>query len=215
MSYVRTRIKICGVRTPEIAAVAAECGADMIGLNFVPSSPRFVEPKRAVELMFALPPGVTTVGVVRDLSVEAFCDLEETCPCQVFQLHGAETEETVRACGPDVIRAVRFDAETAGADLARWGAIDEVAAILIDGSEGGDGTALDWARLAEILERLENDKPVLLAGGLTPDNVADAIRAVRPYAVDVASGVEHERGVKDAALIRAFCEAVRSADAGG
>lgn len=207
----RTRIKICGIRTPESAAAAFDAGADAIGFVFVRSSARFITPEDAAEIMSGLPVFAATVGVFVNHSVEAFCDVEETCPTNYSQLQGTEDERTVRQCGPGVIRALRYDAATIDSDLARWDAVDEVDAILIDGSVGGEGTAFDWSALAPRLERIS--KPVILAGGLTAANVGDAIRAVRPYAVDVSSGVERERGVKDHALIEAFCLAVRRADA--
>ncbi len=207
----RTRIKICGIRDAETALVAGDCGADAIGLVFVRSSPRFIEPEDAYEIMANLPPLVSSVGVFMNHSLDAFSDIEETCPTTLSQLHGNEDEKLVRRCGPGVIRGIRYDAATIAAELARWEALDEVDAILVDGSAGGEGQAFDWSGLAAAVENVS--KPIFLAGGLTPENVGEAIRAVRPYAVDVSSGVEREKGVKDPALIEAFCEAVRRADA--
>lgn len=208
----RTRIKICGIRDEDAAIAAIEAGADALGFVFVRSSVRFIDPADAWSIASALPPFVSSVGVFMNTSVDHFCDVEEICPTTLAQLHGNEDEATVRQCGPGVIRGVRFDADTIDADLARWDAIDEVDAILVDGSAGGEGTTLDWQRLAQALAPIS--KRIILAGGLTPANVGDAIRTVRPYAVDVSSGVEKERGVKDPALIEAFCDAVRDADRG-
>jgi phosphoribosylanthranilate isomerase len=188
---------------------AVDSGADAVGFMFVRSSVRFVEPEEAAAIMWALPPLMTTVGVYMNASVDTFADIEAVCPTHYAQLHGNEDEPTVRACGP-VIKAVRYDPATIRHELERWGAIDEVDAILVDGSAGGEGTALDWQGLAAAAEDIST--PLILAGGLTPKNVGEAIGAVRPYAVDVSSGVERERGVKDAALIEAFCRAVREAD---
>lgn len=207
----RTRVKICGVKDVETALAAARAGADAVGLMFVERSPRAIDAETGRAIMGALPPLVTPVGVVADLSVDAFCDLEGECPAPLFQLHGAEDERTVQACGPGVIKAFRFDAATIDSQLARWGSMDEVDAVLIDGSAGGAGESFDWSALAPKLEGF--DKPVFLAGGLDADNVAEAIRAVRPYAVDVSSGVESSPGVKDVDKIRAFCARVREADA--
>lgn len=207
----RTRIKICGVRTEEAAFAAVDAGADAIGLVFVPDTPRTVDPDEAFALMSLLPPLVGAVGVFRDASVDDFIEIEQRCPTSWVQLHGNEPERVVRECGPGVIRAVRFDPQTIGHELRRWNAIDEVDAILIDGSAGGKGVAFDWAALPPLLGGI--DKRVIIAGGLHPGNVAQAIRACRPYAVDVSSGVESSPGVKDAAKIRAFCDAVRAADA--
>jgi len=208
----RTRIKVCGIRDADAAKVAAECGADAVGFVFVRSSARFITPEDAYEIMAGLPPLVSSVGVFMNHSLDTFSDIEETCPTTLSQLHGSEDEKLVRQCGPGVIRGIRFDAATIATELARWGALEEVDAILVDGSAGGEGQAFDWSGMAAPMGQVS--KPIFLAGGLTPENVGEAIRAVRPYAVDVSSGVERERGVKDAALIEAFCDAVRRADAG-
>jgi phosphoribosylanthranilate isomerase len=209
---VRTRIKICGIRSPEIARAGVDAGADALGFVFVRSSPRSIEPEEAWAMIGGLPPLVSTVGVFVNAPIDAFCDIEERCPTTYSQLQGNEEIPLVRQCGPGVIKAIRYDAATIRDDLARWDGIDEVDAILVDGSAGGLGESFDWSGLATHLTGVS--KPVVLAGGLTPGNVAEAIRAVRPFAVDVSSGVEMERGVKDPALIEAFCEAVREADRG-
>ncbi len=208
----RTRIKICGIRTAEIAHAAVDAGADALGFVFVQSSPRFIEPEEAWGIIGGLPPLVGTVGVFVNAPIDAFCDIEERCPTTYSQLQGNEEIPLVRRCGPGVIKAIRYDAATVREDLARWDEIDEVDAILVDGSAGGLGESFDWSGLAPHLAGIT--KPVILAGGLTPGNVAAAIRAARPFAVDVSSGVERERGVKDPGLIEAFCEAVRGADRG-
>ncbi|HLO42261.1 MAG TPA: phosphoribosylanthranilate isomerase [Phycisphaerales bacterium] len=207
----RTRIKICGIRDEENARAAADAGADAIGFMFYRESPRYIAPEDAREIMDILPPMVSTVGVFVNPSIEKFCDAEETCPTNYVQLHGQEDEELVRQCGPWLLRAIRYDAATIRAELERWDEIDEVDAILVDGSLGGQGVSLDWNGLAEAARGIRT--PIYLAGGLTPENVGEAIRIVRPYGVDVSSGVEIDRGVKDPAKIRAFCEAVRAADA--
>lgn len=209
---VRTRVKICGIRDAESAEVAAGAGADAVGFVFVEGTPRYIRPEQAAAIMYALPPMVTSVGVVRDLSVDAFCALEQRCPCELMQMHGSEDEKTVAACGPGVIRAIRFDAATIADELKRWGRLAEVGAILVDGSAGGTGETFDWSRLADAVAATPSPKPIIVAGGLNPDNVADAVRAVRPWAVDVSSGVESAPGVKDHGAIRAFCESVREAD---
>lgn len=210
---VRTRIKVCGIKDTESASVAAEAGADAIGFILVPKLPRTIEPEDAAAIMYALPPMVNSVGVVRNLSVDEFADLEQRCPCELMQLHGDEDDKTVAACGPGVIKAFRFDAESIGTELRRWCRLPEVSAILVDGSAGGAGESFEWARLADAMTALPLPKPIIVAGGLGPDNVGDAIRACRPWAVDVSSGVESAPGVKDHGAIRAFCEAVREADA--
>lgn len=207
----RTRIKICGLRDADTALIAAECGADAIGLVFAPNSPRYVDPERAWEIASFLPPFVATVGLFVNPSPEQVDEVREQCPVDFVQLHGQESEPVVRDCGPMVIKAVRFDPATIEAELRRWSRFEEIEAILVDGSAGGEGVALDWRALADVQDAC--DHPIILAGGLTPENVGEAIRIVRPWAVDVSSGVERERGVKDPALIAAFCRAVREADA--
>lgn len=207
-----TRIKICGITDEEGLFAAADSGADAVGFVFHPKSRRFIEPEDAFELTGFLPPFVASVALFVDAAVEKFMEMEETCPTTLSQLHGQESEETVKACGPGVIKAVRFDPSTIERELKRWNAIDEVDAILIDGSAGGEGQSFDWSALAPFRAGLT--KPLILAGGLTTANVAEAIRLVRPFAVDVSSGVERdgEPGRKDPALIAAFCRAVRKAD---
>lgn len=209
----RTRIKICGVRTLETARAAIDSGADAVGFVFYKSSLRFIEPEDAWPIINRLPPMVTTVGLFVNASFDDYADTEQMCPTDFGQLHGQETEKTVRACGPRIIKAIRFDAATVRDDLARWAEMEEVDAILVDGSSGGQGVALDWQSLADARDSA-GEKPIILAGGLTPANVGEAIRIVRPFAVDVSSGVETpgRPGEKDPALIQAFCAAVRRAD---
>lgn len=207
----RTRIKICGVRDERTALAAIGAGADAIGFVFVRSSPRFIEPREAYEILRGLPPFVATVGVFMNTPADAYAEIEQACPTTHAQLHGSEDESLVRACSP-VIKAVRYARETIAEDLGRWDRCDGVEAILIDGPAPGAGVPFQWSQLAPLIRGLS--KPVILAGGLTPENVAEAIREVRPYGVDVSSGVERSRGVKDPGLVRAFCDAVRAADSG-
>lgn len=207
----RTRIKICGITSEEAALAAVDAGADALGFVFVERTPRYIEPERAFEIMSALPPLVSTVGVFRDAELDEFIEIEQRCPTDFSQLHGSEEETLVRACGPRVIRGFRFDAATIERELARWDALEEVDALLVDGSAGGTGETFDWAGLAGPMARVST--PVMIAGGLHAQNVGEAIAACRPYGVDVSSGVEAEPGVKDPAKVRAFCRAVRAADA--
>lgn len=207
----RTRIKICGLTTEDAVRAAADAGADAVGFVFVRSSPRFIEPADAWTLLRAVPPMVVSVGLFVNPAPDEYAEAEEICPTDFSQLHGQETEKTVRQCGPRIIKAVRYDPATIASELARWAAVEEVDAILVDGSSGGQGLALDWTGLAREKHHA-GDKPIILAGGLTPENVAQAVGVVRPYAVDVSSGVERSPGVKDARLIGAFCAAVRAAD---
>lgn len=206
----RTRVKICGVRDPETALIAVEHGADALGLVFAATSPRRVDPEVAWEIISYLPPFVASVGLFVDPTPDDFAAVRDACPFDIAQLHGSEDEALAEHLGPLLIKAIRFDAATIAHELARWSAVDSLCAVLIDGSAGGEGKTFDWHALTDAAPNC--DHPIILAGGLTPDNVADAIRAVRPYAVDVSSGVESSRGVKDPARIRAFCQAVRDAD---
>lgn len=206
---MRTRIKICGVRNPDVAQAAIDAGADAVGFIFVRSSVRYIEPEAAAEIMLGLPPFVSSVGVFMNSSIDAFADIEEICPTSHTQLHGSEDEALVAQCAP-VIRGIRYLPDTIAHDLDRWTRDDNVEALLIDGPTPGEGIAFQWEDLAPLIDNIS--KPIFLAGGLTPENVGEAIRILRPYGVDVSSGVESERGIKDTRLINAFCDAVRQAD---
>lgn len=197
-----TLIKICGIRSARMADVAINAGADAIGLVIdVPDSPRTMTIDEAAAVAATLPPHVMQIAVVRDADPEIAGRWRGTW----FQLHGAEDEQTVArfARSKHVIRGIRFDPD----EVLRWNASPDVNILLIDGSAGGRGEAFRHEQLAELMPRLT--KPIVLAGGLTPDNVAAAIATIRPFAVDVSSGVESAPGVKDEGLIRAFCQAVR------
>lgn len=207
---MRTRIKICGVRDIDAAMAAAEGGADAIGLVFAEGSPRRVSYDEAAEIASATPSFVTTVGLFVDADPAEIAEARAACGFHAAQLHGSEDEATAQACGPGVIKAIRFDETTIERELERWSRAAGVSAILVDGSAGGMGEAFDWRALAAAQEASE--KPIILAGGLTPETVAEAIRVVRPFAVDVSSGVESARGVKDPVRIAAFCAAVREAE---
>lgn len=209
----RTRIKVCGIKEEIALFAAADAGADAVGFVFHPGSVRFIEPEEAFELASFLPPFVSTVGLFVDAPLEKFMAMEEICPTSFTQLHGKEREDLVKQCGPGVIKTVRFDPATITKELAKWDAIPEVDAILIEvavGGGGGSGSKFDWKTLAEPLASIK--KPLILGGDLTPDNVGDAIRAVRPFGVDVSAGVEDQPGVKSPELIVAFCNAVQRAD---
>ena len=222
---MRTRVKICGVRDPHTALVAVECGADAIGLVFASGSPRTVTVEEAWEIVGALPPFVTSVGLFVSAKPDKYLAVLEEVAFDMGQLHGTENEPTVRACGPSIIKAVQYKPDTIEAELRKWGRVEEIDAVLVDGGPGGTGEQADWGHLAKLQFGAEDPDdgpddwnpacvhPMILAGGLTPENVGDAIRAVRPWAVDVSSGVEREKGEKDFGLIKAFCDAVREADA--
>ncbi|MFI4916666.1 MAG: hypothetical protein ACIAS6_09200 [Phycisphaerales bacterium JB060] len=206
----RTRIKICGVRDLKTAEVAADAGADAIGLDFRPGASSHVEPHMAADILAALPPMTTAVAVYADPTLDDFLDTEAVCPAPYSQLHGKEKNNLVRRIGPDAIKTVRYDASTIDADLRHWAGIEEVSAVLVEAPNG-----TDWESLAPKLSRsiALSQARVILAGQLTPDNVAGVIKAARPWGVSVSRGVE-SAGAKDPARIREFCKAVLTADAG-
>ncbi|MEM6551403.1 MAG: phosphoribosylanthranilate isomerase [Planctomycetota bacterium] len=222
----RTRIKICGLKDPASIDVAVSAGADALGLVFVEASPRAVTPDQAVGLAGRVPAMVEPVGLFVDEPVESVLSVVERVGLRSVQLHGREGPGYVRRLkagrvGLKVVKALSFDADEVGPTLEVWrGEHQLVDGLLWDappsgGLTGGTGHTLDWAALAALRDagRLEGLAPMILAGGLTPGNVGDAVFRLRPYAVDVSSGVESERGVKDAGKIAAFCAAVRAADA--
>jgi len=209
--HPRTRIKVCGITTHEAAQAAVDAGADAIGFIFVKDSPRYIEPEQAAAIMYALPPFVSAVGVVQDLDVDAFCALEYACPAHTMQLHGREPVDVVAACGPGVIKAFKYEDATIDSQLTRWAKIDEVDALLIDGSTGGTGESFNWKNLVPYL--IDYPKKIIIAGGLDATNVHEVINTLSPYAVDVSTGVEDAPGIKNPQKIADFCTAVRAADA--
>ena len=197
----RTRIKICGVRTAEALIAAVDAGADLIGFVLTAGSPRTIACAEASALAADLPPGVTPVAVFRNDNR----DLIDAWPFPWVQLHGDETHAEADL-GRPVIKAMPFDREA----IAAWDADPNVHALMVDSPEPGAGHTFDHAPLADARDVIRS--PLFLAGGLTAQNVGAAVNEVRPYAVDVSSGVESSRGVKDPQRIHAFCRAVRIAD---
>ncbi|MCF5774457.1 phosphoribosylanthranilate isomerase, partial [Pseudomonas syringae] len=204
MSAVRS--KICGITRIEDALAAVEAGADAIGLVFYPKSPRAVTIQQARAIIAALPPFITTVGLFVNASR---CELNETLEAvalDLLQFHGDETPEECDGYHRPYIKALRVKA---GDDIAQaCRAYRNARGVLLDtyveGVPGGTGETFDWALIPDDL-----DKPVILAGGLTSANVAQAIAQVRPYAVDVSGGVEKSKGIKDREKILAFMSAVQ------
>lgn len=197
------RVKICGITTPEAARVAAEAGADAIGLVFAPSQRR-VSVEQAKAIVAALPPFVSRVGVFVNEAPERIAAIAEACGLDALQLHGEEPPEACRWFPRKVIKAVRVQGAGSVEGLERY----QVDAFLLDtyvqGQLGGTGRTFDWQIAKVAASRFR----VILSGGLTPENVADALELVRPYGVDVSSGVE-TGGAKDPGKIRAFIAAVR------
>jgi len=202
-------IKICGITRTADALCAAAHGADAIGLNFFSGSPRCVGLETAAEICRALPSHVLKTGLFVNASRDEIRRCDEQCRFDLIQLHGDEGPEECLAWGGRAVRAVRLRSE---ADLGVVAALRGVGMIVCDaavpGVYGGTGQRADW----ELARRVVGfGIPVLLAGGLTPDNVAEAVRAVRPYGVDVAGGVESAPGIKDPGKVAAFICAAREA----
>ena len=200
------KVKICGITNLEDAFVAAKAGADALGFVFFHKSPRHIFPEQAAGIISRLPPFVQTVGlfVNEDLAtVNATADL---CGLDLVQLHGEETPEYCHLVNRRVIKAFRVKAMTSLADMKNY----RVAASLLDAwsptAHGGTGKTFNW----EIAAAAVSSERIILAGGLTPENVGGAIVAVKPYAVDVSSGVESAPGKKDAELIQRFFRSIRS-----
>jgi len=204
---VRVRIKICGITRPADGQQAAALGADAIGLVFVPGTPRHVELATATEIIAALPPLVTVVALFLDPTRAEVERVLAALPIDLLQFHGNEPPEFCRSFGRRYMKALGMadGAEAAAAQARRY---SDAAAFLLDshatGQRGGSGQTFDWQRIPRDLER-----PFLLAGGLHAGNVAEAIRQCRPYGVDVSSGVEAAKGIKDAERMAAFISEVR------
>ncbi|MDR9435825.1 MAG: phosphoribosylanthranilate isomerase [Thiohalophilus sp.] len=198
---MRTRVKICGITRPQDAIAAAQAGADAIGLVFYPASPRAVEIDQAREIVTALPPFVTTVGLFVDAEEATVRQVLTALPLDILQFHGDESPEACRYYARPYIKALRMREEADVLGAARE--YHDAAGLLLDtyqaGVPGGTGDRFDWRRVPAHLTT-----PVVLAGGLTPENVAEAVITARPYGVDVSGGVESQKGIKDAYKIRSF-----------
>ncbi len=204
---MRVRVKICGITRVEDALAAARLGADAVGLVFYDPSPRAVSIAQACAIVAALPPFVTAVGLFVDPAPATVRAVLDELPLGLLQFHGQETPSTCAVYGLPYIKALRM---REGVDVAAAAArYDAAVGLLLDtyqpGLAGGTGATFDWQRVPAGL-----DKPIILAGGLTPQNVAAAVKQVRPYAVDVSGGVEADKGIKDAAKLAAFIRGVHS-----
>jgi phosphoribosylanthranilate isomerase len=206
---MQTKVKICGVTNVADALAAAGAGADMIGLNFYAGSPRHVTHAVAAEIARALPPFVLKVGVFVNPAADLVLRALGECGLNLLQFHGDEDSAFCTQFGVMSVKAVRVSDAKSLQTLANF----HTDAFLLDAHSkaglGGTGEKFNW-KLAVEAQRF--GKPIFLAGGLTPENVADAVKQVRPFAVDVASGVESAPGKKDAAKVRAFIQAVRAVD---
>jgi phosphoribosylanthranilate isomerase len=207
----RTRVKICGLRDPAHVRIAADAGADAIGLVFFDESPRYVQVAQALELVRVLPPYVMPVGLFVNAEAAAIEAILTQVPLGLLQFQGDETPEFCARFGRPYVRAVRMEQ---GTDLVEYSSrFSGAQALLVDahvpGQRGGTGQVFDWKTIPR-----KHPMPLILSGGLTSENVGRAIREVRPWAVDVSSGVESSRGVKDPAKIVEFIRSVKREDAG-
>ncbi|MDD2990197.1 MAG: phosphoribosylanthranilate isomerase [Zoogloea sp.] len=203
----RTRIKICGLTRESDVLAAVSAGADAIGFVFYPPSPRYVSPARAAELARLLPPFVTAVGLFVNPSRDDVAEVRAKVPLQLLQFHGDEIESDCLGHGLPYIKAARM---RPGLDLLKYAASFAGAqGLLLDAfveGYGGGGETFDWSLIPSGLPM-----PLILSGGLNAGNVAEAVRRVGPWAVDVSSGVEAAKGIKDAARITEFVAGVRNA----
>lgn len=206
---MKTRVKICGITREQDAAAAVEHGADAIGLVFYAPSPRHVSIGQAAAICRQLPPFVTTVALFVDADAATIAQVVDEVGVDLLQFHGDETPEACNGHRRPWIRAVRMRPETdLAAEQARFSA---GRGLLLDayrpGVPGGTGDVFDWARIPATLSA-----KIVLAGGLSAANVGDAVRRVRPFAVDVSGGVEAAKGIKDPVKIKAFIDEVRHAE---
>ena len=200
------RVKICGITRIEDALAAAAAGADAIGLVFYAKSPRAVDIEQARAILAALPPFVTSVGLFVDAERSELERILASVPLDLLQFHGDESVQQCEAFGRPYIKALRVKAgDDIAAQVARYPSAQGILLdAYVEGVPGGTGEAFDWSLIPQALS-----KPLILAGGLRPDNVAEAVSRVRPYAVDVSGGVEASKGVKDVEKVGAFIRAAR------
>lgn len=205
----RTRIKICGITRAEDLHAAVELGADALGFVFYPPSPRFLDIEQAAELIRQVPPFITTVGLFVNAAAASVSSALSALPLHLLQFHGEEDAGYCGQFGRPYVKAARV---RPGLDLVEYAALfPNAQGLLLDAfveGYGGAGQSFDWRLIPP-----ELPLPLILSGGLDASNVASAVRSVRPWAVDVSSGVESAKGIKDAAKIAAFITGVRNADA--
>jgi phosphoribosylanthranilate isomerase len=203
-----TRVKICGITNPEDALAAVDAGADALGFVFFRESPRHIFPEEAARIIALLPPFVQTIGLFVNEDNAAINEIAKLCRLDLLQLHGDEKPEQCEQLGRRVMKAFRIKSMTCLDPIESY----RIAGYLLDAyspsAYGGTGMAFNWEIAAEAVRRHGR---VILAGGLTPENVAEAIRKVRPCAVDVSSGVESAPGKKDLQKVREFIRNAKEA----
>jgi phosphoribosylanthranilate isomerase len=205
----RTRIKICGITDPDSAGLAAQCGADALGFMFYPPSPRFISFEAAAAIIAQLPPFVARVGVFVDPTPDAVHQAIDRTGIDTLQFHGNESPDFCARFPLATIKAFRVRDRTSLAPLSNYPCAAWLLDSYVPGQLGGSGNTFNWV-LAR--EAAASGHPILLAGGLTPDNISQAIQTVRPFAVDVSSGVESAPGRKDPDRIRQFIAQACDAD---
>jgi len=203
------KVKICGITNAEDAAMAVEAGADALGFVFYRKSPRFIEPRLARQIVLSLPPLVVPVGVFVNEDQQVVRNIMDECGLAFAQLHGSESTTYCKELGRTVLKALRVKDRSTLLALEEFRGRAGVRGFILDTfseqAYGGTGQVIDWQLAAEAAKVAS----ILLAGGLTPDNVEKAIQTVQPYGVDVSSGVERVPGKKDHEKVRAFIQAVR------
>lgn len=206
---MRTRVKICGITRHEDAAAAVAAGADAVGLVFHPESPRYIHPEAAADIVSRLPAFVCAVGLFLDPDADAVSRVLDRVPLDLLQFHGREPPTLCRAFGRRYIKAVAMAGSVD--PLTYAGEFPDAAGIVLDshapGEQGGTGATFDWNTIPVRL-----GGPIILAGGLGPGNVGEAVSRFRPYGVDVSSGVERAPGIKDAQRMTAFIREVQRVD---
>ncbi|MBI1834247.1 MAG: phosphoribosylanthranilate isomerase [Burkholderiales bacterium] len=219
LSPFSTKVKICGITRLEDLQSVVQAGADALGFVFYPPSPRYVAPETAAALLAATPPFVTTVGLFVNIQLEQLQSILAVAPVQLLQFHGDESAQECHQLASKVnrpfIRAYRVKPDTSGQDLLECEAEYRAASPLFQGllldtfvdNFGGSGKVFDWSLIPKELA-----PRVVLSGGLSVQNATEAVSRVRPFAVDISSGVELAKGVKDVAKVQAFIRAVRLAD---
>jgi len=203
------KVKICGITNAEDAAIAVEAGADALGFVFYRESPRYINPTLARQIIMNLPPLVIPVGVFVDEDQQVVRSLMDDCGLEIAQLHGNESAIYCTELGRTILKALRVKDRSTFLAMAEYRGRAGVRGFVLDAfseqAYGGTGQMIDWHLAAEAAKAAN----ILLAGGLTPENVKKAIQAVQPYGVDVSSGVERAPGKKDHEKVRAFIHAVR------
>jgi phosphoribosylanthranilate isomerase len=207
---LRTRVKICGITRAQDATALVQSGADALGLVFFPKSPRHVTLQQAREIAAGVAPFVTVTGLFVNASADSVREVLASVPLGLLQFHGEETNDQCNCFGLPFIKSIPMKS---GTDLlSLMSAYPDAAGFLLDAwqpeTRGGGGIVFDWEQIPEGIHT-----PIVLAGGLTPANVATAIRTVKPYAVDVSTGVERDKGIKSREKIEAFMREVRNSEA--